>query len=460
MSLKIHGMIVIKFGGTSVGSPEAIARVAGIVRSRLDRHPVVVVSAFSGVTDMLYRICEGGDSLKDNIKALRDRHFNVIREIFSNNLKASIAVQKEIQAFIDFIAATSSAPLSERGKASIISCGELMSSKVVCAALNAAGIKTAWADARTMIVAGGDPLKSEPDTDEINERVPEAVAATGLDSGMPDAPQAVITQGFICASGSGKAAVLGRGGSDYSASLIGRALNADAVEIWTDVDGVRTADPRRVSTTRCLRRLSYEQAAEMAHFGAKVLHPLTLEPAMERNIPVYVLNTSHPDGENTVILPHDKVSDSIRSVSYKEKILVLTMSPVCPMDSNTFLKKVFDTLSDNKVGVDLISTSNSRISITVDDLRRERLPQIQAALESFAELKIDDTRSQISAIGSSASELNAILANDFAPLQDCRIYMVSPGASFVNISFVVARSALDMVLNETHKYLIENESCN
>lgn len=451
-------MIVIKFGGTSVGSAEAITNVTRIVGSRLERKPVVVVSALSKVTDLLYRICTR-ESLDEDLKALRERHFSVIRELFAGHPKASIPIQKQLQPYLDLISETASkTELTERDKASIISCGELMSSRIVCAALCSAGIRTAWVDARGMMVGTGDPLKSEPDTDEINERVPETIGA--LPFGDKDSEyDAVITQGFICASASGKAAVLGRGGSDYSASLIGRALDAQAVEIWTDVDGVRTADPRRVPTTRCLQRLSYEQAAEMAHFGAKVLHPLTLEPAQERNIPVYVLNTHNPEGENTVILPREDVSDSIRSVSYKENILVLTMSASTAMDSTGFMKKIFDVLSELRIHADLISTNNSRVSITVDSTHK-RIPQAIASLEKFARLSIDSGMAQISAIGSSASEMNSILGNDFAPLRDCRIYMVSPGASFVNISFVVAKSELDDVLRLTHKYLIENESSN
>ncbi len=453
-------MRVIKFGGTSVGTPQAISRVVAIVRSRIDGNPVVVVSAFSKVTDMLYRICAREASLKEDIKALRDRHFSMVRQLFPEQLKLSISLQKDIQQYIDLITEITAKPdMSERDKAAVISCGELMSSKIVCAALNAAGIRTRWVDARQMMVATGDPLKSEPDIDEICERAPEIIRNAFASQDGEPAMDAVISQGFICASASGKPAVLGRGGSDYSASLIGRAINADAIEIWTDVDGVRTADPRRVPTTRCLARLSYDQAAEMAHFGAKVLHPLTLEPAQDKAIPVYVLNTHNPDGENTVILPREQVKDKIKSVSYKENIVVLTLVSLDPMDNSAFLKKIFDILSECKVKIDLISTSNSRISITAD-AGQKHLQQAVEQLKRFASVREDRSKAQISAIGSTASLMNGILNNDFAPLQDCRIYMVSPGASFVNISFVVAASQLDEVLRQTHKYLIENESCN
>lgn len=439
-----------------MGSAKAVSQVTEIVRSRLEQRPVVVVSALSKVTDMLYAITEAADeeALQEHLNRLKERHFTLVREVLQNNLKASIALQKELQAYIDFIRdCKSKGSLSDRDKAAIISCGELMSSRIVCAVLNDRGIDTAWVDARQMMVASGDPLRSEPDTDEINERAPQVIAPA------LSAAKAVITQGFICSSGSGKAALLGRGGSDYSASLIGRAIGADAVEIWTDVDGVRTADPRRVPTTRCLERLTYEQAAEMAHFGAKVLHPLTLEPAKEKDIPVYVLNTGNPDGESTVITREGHQGEIIKGVSYKEHIVVLTLSARQPMDSSAFLKKIFDTLRECKIGIDLISTGNSKVSVSFDSSHKMTDRAVRA-LESFAQVVLMTDKSQISAIGSSASAINSILGSNFAALEQSGIYMVSPGISFVNISFVVDRNQLDDVLRQTHKYLIENESCN
>lgn len=452
-------MIVLKFGGTSVGSAESARNVIEIVRGRLSRKPVIVVSALSKVTDLLYRIADGGPEVKDNIKILKDRHFSLIRELIPEDRKLSIATQKKIQDIIDGIERTISAEgMQDRDKASVIACGELMSSTIMCAALCAAGIRTEWVDARNFIIATGDPLKSEPDTDGIAERTPEAInsAFEAKDGGKPEA---IITQGFICASWNGKAALLGRGGSDYSATLIGAALDAEAVEIWTDVDGVRTADPRRVPTTRCLSRISYEEAAEMAHFGAKVLHPLTLEPVQPKGIPVYVLNTRNPEGECTAILSREEVHNPVKSVSYKQNVLVLSMVSRNPIDTSGFIKKIFDTLGECKIPVDLVSTNNSRISITTDAAQKN-IDRAIARIDDFAEVAVDRDKAQISAIGSSASGMNGILKMSFAPLRDSKIYMISPGASFVNISFVVDKGSLDEMLCLTHKELIENEDSN
>lgn len=455
-------MIVLKFGGTSVGSAPAQRNVIEIVRTRLDKKPVVVVSALSGVTDMLYKAAQGGEGLPSVVKELKDRHFSLIRELIQQDRKLCIQTQKEVEAFIDFVenTASSATELSDRDKAAIISTGELMSSVIVRAALCCNGIPTSRIDARDFIIATGDPLKSEPDTDEINERTPKVVGdAFNVPTPEGDTPQAVITQGFICSSSSGKPALLGRGGSDYSASLIGRAIEAEAVEIWTDVNGVRTADPRRVPTTHCLERISYEEAAEMAHFGAKVLHPLTLEPAKELNIPVYVLNTKNPEGECTVILNKNKVTEPVKSVSYKNNILVITLSPRQSMDTASFIKKIFDAFSECKIAVDLISTNNTRVSITTDPGQKNLDRALEIAGE-FAFVCIDDQKAQISAIGSNAIVMNSILKMTFKPLRDSKIYMISPGSSSVNISFVVEREKMDDTLRETHKYLIENESCN
>lgn len=454
-------MLILKFGGTSVGSASAQRNLIEIVRSRLDRQPVVVVSALSGVTDMLYKAAEGGPALEGVIAELKERHFSIIGELLSEDEKMLGGTRAKIASFLDSVKETASKDdISERDRAAIISTGELMSSTIVRATLSASGIPTVWTDARNFVIATGDPLKSEPDTDEINERAPKAIreAFAGItDEGRE--PVAVITQGFICASGSGKPALLGRGGSDYSASLIGRAVQAEAVEIWTDVDGVRTADPRRVPTTHCLKSISYEEAAEMAHFGAKVLHPLTLEPARTLNIPVYVLNTGNPSGECTVIQERGKVTKPVKSVSYKSSILVITMTAKEPMDTAGFIKRIFDIFGEYRIAVDLISTNNSRISITTDS-GQKNLDKALEGVSGFAEADLDESKAQISAIGSNATVMSSILKMTFKPLRDSKIYMVSPGSSSVNISFVVDREKLDETLRETHKYLIEDESCN
>ena len=305
-------MIVMKFGGTSVANFEAITRTIFIVGGKLDRKPVVVVSALSKVTDLLYRISDAAASrdekeTRELLAQLRRRHTELAGELLAQSVLKDEAVAKvnEICDGLDSIALAvcSLGELSDRNKAIIISNGEYLSSTIIAFAMNAKGIRTKWVDARSMMVTNDSYLKAEPDVQAIMERVPGVIAEAyeGVD--------AVITQGFVGVTSAGEPTVLGRGGSDYSASLIGMSVDAERIEIWTDVDGVRTADPRKVENTKYLEKISFEEAAEMAHFGAKVLHPLTIEPAVRKNIPIYVLNSMNPSGKGTAILRNELIED-------------------------------------------------------------------------------------------------------------------------------------------------------
>jgi aspartate kinase len=338
--------------------------------------------------------------------------------------------------------------LSDRNKAIIISNGELLSSTIICFAMNAKGIRTNWVDARRMMVTNDAYLKGEPVESEIMDRVPGMIAEAykGMD--------AVITQGFIASNLKGEQTVLGRGGSDYSASLIGMSIDAERIEIWTDVDGVRTADPRKVKNTKYLEKISFEEAAEMAHFGAKVLHPLTIEPAVKKNIPLYVLNSMNPSGKGTAILRNELIEDGVKSVSFKENIRVINIFSMRMINTSGFLRKVFEIFSENKVSVDLISTSEANISVTVD--AGEKIDRVVAELSEFAEVIVDEDKAQVSVIGKNIVRLNGMLKRTFAPLKRTNVYMISQGASFVNISFVVDREELNEVVQDLHDHLFDN----
>ena len=338
--------------------------------------------------------------------------------------------------------------LSDRNKAIIISNGELLSSTLIYFAMNAKGIRTNFIDARQMMITSNDYLKGEPIEEEICARVPEMVekAYHGAD--------AVITQGFIGSNLDGEQTVLGRGGSDYSASLIGMAIGAEQIEIWTDVDGVRTADPRKVQNTLSLERISFEEAAEMAHFGAKVLHPLTIEPAVKKSIPIYVLNSMNPSGKGTAILRNELIEDGVKSVSFKESIRVINIFSMKMINTSGFLRRVFGIFSENKVSVDLISTSEANISVTVDSL--QKIDKVVEQLSEFADVIVDDDKAQVSVIGKNIVRLNGMLKKTFTPLRKCNVYMISQGASFVNISFVVDREELTEVVQELHRHLFEH----
>lgn len=453
-------MIVMKFGGTSVADCAAISRTIEIIRKRLPERPVVVVSALSKVTDLLYRISDEAkkrdfEEASALLRQLRSRHLTLAEEL----IRQSESIDKEsiledaqrrvneicdkLSHFIEAVCALGE--LSDRSKAVIIGNGEYLSSNIICCAMNARGISTRLMDSRKMIITNADFLKGEPKQDLISIKVNAEVSSHYTDC------EAVITQGFVSATEDGEPTVLGRGGSDYTASLIGMAVGAQRIEIWTDVDGVKTADPRKVEGTQSLERISFEEAAEMAHFGAKVLHPMTIEPAVKKNIPIYVLNSINPDGKGTVILQNSFIDDGVKSVSSKENILVINIFSTKMINVAGFLMSVFEIFSRNNVSVDLISTSEANISVTVD--ASQNVDNVIRELSSFADVYVDRDKAQVSVIGKNLDNVTGILEKTFAPLSDYRIYMISQGASYVNISFVVDRTALDKVVSLLHRSL-------
>ena len=311
-------MIIMKFGGTSVQDAAAMEKVTEIVRSRLAERLLVAVSAMAKVTRALCGIAEAA-ARRDAAQAdgllagLLDRHRSVAEELLSDDAELFMQTVLRIDALGDDLAAcveevVEKGRLSDRDNARILSCGELLSSVLVSAAMNAAGIDCAWLDARDLMTTDGNYLAGRPDMAATAEKVKAAVAAE------PDA-QVLLTQGFIARTAEGEPAVLGFEGSDYSAAVFGACLDAERVEIWTDVDGIRTADPRIVSGTGRIPRLSYEEAAEMAYLGARVLHPLTIGPAREKGIPIHVLNSSNPGGEGTVVCDGAGTPDGPKSLA-------------------------------------------------------------------------------------------------------------------------------------------------
>ena len=447
----------MKFGGTSVANYEAVSRMISIVEGRISERPVVVVSALSKVTDLLYRLADAAaasdrEAVEEMLVELRERHLNLAKQLLEGHNDKYSEAKKCIDGICDSLASfvgavCSLGELTPRSKAKIISNGEWLSSNIICYAMNARGIRTGFVDARSIMITSNDYLKGEPVISEIQTRAPEEIekAYAGQD--------AVITQGFISSSENGEPTVLGRGGSDYSASLIGMAMDATRIEIWTDVDGVRTADPRVVENTRSIEKISFEEAAEMAHFGAKVLHPLTIEPAVMKNIPVYVLNSMNPSGKGTAILKDEFIKDGVKSVSFKENILLLNIFSTRMINVSGFLQKVFAIFSKYKVSVDLISTSEANISLTMDG--NQNINRVVEELSEFAQVDGDRVKSQISVIGKNIGNLKGVLKQTMASLSGCNVYMISQGASFVNISFVVDRSSLREAVNATHNCLFE-----
>lgn len=447
----------MKFGGTSVANKEAIQRAISIVRGRLDQHPVVVVSAMSKVTDSLYRIADEAAAQHESeiallLNQLRNRHIDTASELLADCghfLNEAISDINTICDYLEKVALSVCAlgELSARSKAIIISQGEILSSTIIAHSMNAYGIDTEWLDARKMIISTGNPLNSDPIFSEINARVPGII-----EKGFKNA-QAVITQGFIASAIDGEPTVLGRGGSDYSASLIGMAINAERIEIWTDVDGVRSADPRYIDNTLCLEQISFEEAAEMAHFGAKVLHPLTIEPAIMKNIPIYVLNSMNPEHKGTAILANSLIGEGAKAVSWKENILMINVFSPKMINATGFVQKVFGVFSDNHISVDIISTSEANISVTVAG--NQDISHLTEQLSQFAQVNVDNCKSQVSVIGKNVVNHDDVLQRIVNALNGYNVNMISQGASNINVSFVIERNQLNEIVNSIHKSLFQ-----
>lgn len=435
---------------------EAISRVIEIVRGRLDKKPIVVVSAMSKITDMLYKISAvagAGDykAAEALIEDLRLRHLGVCENLLEGSPfvdSAKLRVNEICNSLLTFVKAVCAVgDLSPRSMARIISRGEVLSSTIICFAMNARGIATNLIDAGKLVITDDEYMKGEPDIDAICTKAPAVVekAFKGMD--------AVITQGFVAATADGRVTVLGRGGSDYSASLIGMAVKAKAVEIWTDVNGVMTADPRVVARPVSLPEISFEEAAEMAHFGAKVLHPMTIEPAVKADIPIFVLNSMSPTDAGTGIYRQALIRGGVKSVSSKENILVINIFSTKMINATGFLSKVFRVFSDNKVSVDLIGTSEASISVTVD--ASANIDKVVEQLSVFSRVRVDRDKAQVSVIGKDLISEPGLFKSIFTAVEGKKIYMISQGSSFINISLVVDRDSCKDVVRAIHKGLFE-----
>jgi len=451
-------MIVMKFGGTSVQDSAAIERLIEIVQRKIELRPVIVVSALSKVTDSLQNIANlsfRGD-LKSALaltESLQKRHIEMTSELLSQN-QAYLAKSlsqiddyfvklREIAGVVNILE-----ELSNKSMAKILSFGELLSSYIIYRALNNSGVKCAIADARGFIITDDEFLKGEPDYNSIRELAPKA-----LNSAL-EGNDVVITQGFISGTKDGLNTVLGRGGSDYTAALIGMAMGATEIEIWTDVDGVHTTDPRRVENTRSISTMSFSEAAELSFFGAKVLHPATIQPAIEKNIPVRVLNSTEPQNRGTLILRDDEITSSgVRAISFKENIIVINIFSMKMLNTFGFLTKLFEVFGKYGVSVDLISTSEVSVSLTVDN--DHNLDKLTQEISRFANVTVKYDKSQVSVVGKNLKETKGLAKRIFGAICEHNITMISQGASDINVSFVVNKEDLDCVITALHKEFFE-----
>jgi aspartate kinase len=435
-------MIVMKFGGTSVESAEAIARVAGIVRARLDREPVVVVSAIGKTTNKLLAVASDAVSGKSQAarKDLDDLRLFHLREAAGLGTDAKIEDHfRELSALVDGLAIVGE--LTPRATDAISAYGERLSSIIVAAYFNHCGLRTQHLDAREYIVTDRRHTQAAPLFATTNALLQKLVAPTS---------EVRVMGGFIASTEDGVTTTLGRGGSDYTASIVGAGIGAEEIQIWTDVDGMLTADPTIFPGGHRVKVCSFAEAAELAYFGAKVLHPATVLPAIEKNIPVRILNSRRPKAEGTLIVSDPPPSSSpIRSIACKRNITVVNIVSTRMLMAHGFLRRIFEVFDRYETPVDMVATSEVSVSLTIDNTCS--LAAIQDELEAFAEVSIEEHQAIVCMVGENIRRCDNVSARAFAALDGIRPRMVSQGASQLNLSMVVAASDLQRAVESLHR---------
>ena len=443
-------MIVMKFGGTSVESEDAIARVSRIVLGQEFRRPIVVVSAMGKTTNKLL------EAAREAAAGRRDQALAIVDELRAHHLTHGLSVagaaaadlDRYIRAHFDWLdelvkGLSVVGELSPRSMDAIASLGERLSSLVITFALQAAGMRTRHIDARRVILTDDRFTQAQPLLEETFVQLKETVA--------PAAETAVVVMGgFIGATRQGQTTTLGRGGSDYSAALVAAGLDAEEIQIWTDVDGMLTADPRIIPGGHRVKSISFAEAAEMAYFGAKVLHPATILPAFEKNIPVLILNSRRPDVPGTRITAEPvPCRNPVKSISCKRGITILNIHSTRMLLAHGFLRRIFEIFDRYETSVDMVSTSEVSVSLTVDN--REQLEPICRELRTFAEIGVEESQAIVCLVGENIRHTPGIAGRAFQVLHGKNIRMISQGASLLNLGFVVADHDLEQTVAALHQ---------
>jgi len=448
---------VMKFGGTSVQDAAAFARVAEIVAGEQANSPVVVTSAMAKVTDALLLAFETAKKVdfQDALQILEphfERHLQVARKLTGAEQQKSFTREielskKELGELLERVSRRS-LPLSML-KDAIVSYGEQLSSRLLADVLNAKKLNARHVDARRLIVTDEEYGAATPVWAET-EKLVQLELEPLIDGG-----EIPVLGGFIAASHGGETTVLGRGGSDYSAAIVGAALRAREIQIWTDVTGVLTCDPRICPEARTLNTLSYEQAAELAYFGAKVLHPKTIQPAVDFSIPVRVCNSHKPELRGTMILPKSETTPRIvKSIAHKTGITILRITSARMLGAFGFMSALFQIFERYRTVIDVISTSEVAVSLTLDDTTS--LEPIVRELSRLGTVEIEPDMAVVCVVGEGLRGTSGVAARIFSTIPDINISLISHGASSVNMTFVVKESEVKEVITKLHKEFFTN----
>jgi aspartate kinase len=444
-------MIVSKFGGTSVADGDAIRRVAAIVAARADERPLVVVSALAGVTDALLALASvvhsgTREEIVAAVDALVTRH-EAVAEGLPDADQAMATVRADAEALLNSVTPAAGRRLRPAEMDCLLGHGELWSSRLVAAAMVGVGLRAAWVDIRPIMVTDDRFGRATPHVAVLAAHARECLGPM-LEGGLIP-----VTQGFIGATPDAVTTTLGRGGSDFTAALLGAALGATKVEIWTDVDGLMTADPRIVPSARTLPAASYDEAAELATFGAKVLHPATAMPLVREGIPIVVLNSRRPELPGTVIEPAaelERMGDSpIRSISWKRGITVINVRAPRMLGAYGFLRAMFEVFERHEVVVDVLASGEVSVSLTVED--RARLEPVVRELSELGEVWLDDRRAIVSVVGIGLRTTPGLASRIFRAVPPANVEVISQGASAINMTFVVREEDGPDVVRRLHR---------
>ena len=449
--------IVMKFGGTSVADAAALENVARIVESHRQHAPVVVVSAMSGVTDaLLASVAMGTDGrVQEAITSLNeifDRHRLVAEHLlvtkgehgfFGYLNKAATEVPKLLEN-------TSKDPaVLHATQDAIVSLGELLSSRLLAQLLNERGVNAQPVDPRDCIITNDEFTCAVPLILETFAKSQQVLRPLIAEQVVP------VVGGFVGATLNGVTTTLGRGGSDYTAALLGAALRVEEIQIWTDVTGVLTADPHIVPGAQTVERLSYSEAAELAYFGAKVLHPKTIQPAIEDRIPVRICNSRRPDERGTLVGPETDTSPrTIKAIAHKTGVTTVQITSARMLGAYGFLRALFEVFDRHRTVVDVVTTSEVSVSLSLDD--DSSLSSIVKELEQLGTVRVEKGRAIICVVGQGLRGTPGVAARVFSTISDINVTLISQGASSVNFTFAIEETRMAEAVNRLHEVFFRN----
>lgn len=465
----------MKFGGTSVEDARAFERVAELVRRNHDSRPVVVVSAMSRFTDALLAAFDSAARGQDE-EAARSfeehfaRHTNVAREFLSAEAIAEIesSIEEARRELADALREASRAgTLREVSEAAaprevseqarplallqdlVVSYGEQLSSKLLAAVLRARRVSARQIDARRCIITDDEHGRATPLKEETERHTREQLEP------LIEAGEVPVLGGFIAASAAtGETTTLGRGGSDYTAGLVGAALRSKEIQIWTDVPGVLTADPRIVQRARTIPRLSYAEAAELAYFGAKVLHPKTILPAVVRNIPVRICNSRDARGPDTVVFFDAEMTPrTVKAIAYKGGVSIVHITSARMLGTYGFLRAIFEVFERHRTAVDIVTTSEVSVSLSLDETGA--LDSIIEDLRHIAAVRVERERAIVCIVGEGLRTTPGIAGRVFSTIKDINVLLISQGASSINLTFVVEEQHAADAVRRLHEAFFE-----